>query len=135
MTPKRGPRYACNKRRRERAFERAKWLYEMLLRSLGYACAQCGEAEPSLLQVDHVDGITWRHRALRYDARVARYVREWAEGEARMRCLCVHCNASRNQSVHGYARQPGDDDLSPGWVWDHDEVKQEAPDFSGGVPF
>lgn len=126
---KRGPNFELRQRRRRFAFARAKWLYEMLLRSMGYACAGCGEAEPSLLQVDHIDGITWDRRALRYDARINRYVQEFAEGEVRLRCLCIHCNSARNQSVFGYRRQPGDDDLSPGWVYDHDDVSNmpDAP--------
>jgi hypothetical protein len=59
----------------------------------GYGqCAKCrGYFSFDRLQIDHVDGATWRHRAVSAWMRVARYFREFRAG-ARMRALCVKCN-------------------------------------------
>lgn len=58
------------------------------------ACAECGDVveNASLLEVDHVDGIGWSHRALSSSARVSRYWRERRAGVA-MRAVCRSCNA------------------------------------------
>lgn len=76
----------------------------MLIYSLGGECEICRETELTLLSVDHVDGAAYHHRSLRYDARVARYVQEYAEGSTPLRVLCIPCNSSYRPN-----RQPGDD--------------------------
>lgn len=57
-------------------------------------CAKCGDqvADPSLLQVDHMNGKAWSARKLSPTARVARYRREHAIGIP-LRALCGGCNS------------------------------------------
>ena len=102
---RRGPNWAANRMKRARDLNRAAERFAALIQLLGGACAHCEETEPTLLSVDHIDGITWDRRALRVDARVGRYVREFTEG-VRLRVLCLHCN-----SVDGRARQLAEQDL------------------------
>lgn len=99
MRARRGPRWAWRRARRQAAFERARYHYRCLIDSLGGRCECCGCEDPTLLSIDHVDGITWVRRELRYDARIARYIEEWCEG-VRLRVLCLLCN-----SRDGRARQ------------------------------
>jgi hypothetical protein len=79
----------------------------MLIRSLGAKCAECGTEDMSLLSIDHVDGIRWDRYALRYDARIEAYLREWVEEWARLRVLCVVCNGRFGAP----SREPGEDDV------------------------
>ena len=72
--------------------KRARWLQEMVIRSLGAKCVDCGTEDLTLLSVDHVNGITFDRRRLRYDARVERYIEELVGGVA-LRCLCLMCNS------------------------------------------
>lgn len=88
---KAGPRHAYNVARRQRAFELARQRLRLLIASMGGRCAICEEDDYTLLAVDHVDGITWPHCKLRYDARVGRYVTEYKSG-VRLRVLCIVCN-------------------------------------------
>lgn len=56
-------------------------------------CARCGKrCKVEDLDIDHVDGRTWRVEELSSSARVARY---WAEHRAgvRLRALCEGCSA------------------------------------------
>lgn len=105
--PKRGPKYAVRAARRRRAFIRAKWLSQFLLRTLGGRCAQCGTEDLTLLTVDHVDGVTYDRYQLRYDARVERYISEFCEG-VRLRALCMVCNGRFGRMAQ--MREPGEDD-------------------------
>lgn len=89
--PKRGPNYERNKVKRGRAFQLAKARYLDLLVALGARCEECDETNITLLSVDHVDGITWNRWALRYDARIAKYIKEHKTG-VRLRVLCIPCN-------------------------------------------
>lgn len=82
----------------------------MLLRTLGGECAVCGEENLSLLTVDHKDGVTYDRYALRYDARVNRYIEEYVNGVA-LRCLCLVCNGRFGRIAQ--LRQPGEDDVPP----------------------
>ena len=78
-------------RRRANAMKRAKWLQEMVVRSLGAKCDNCGVEDLSMLSVDHPRGITWDRRKLRYDARIEKYIWELVNG-VELRCLCLVCN-------------------------------------------
>lgn len=64
-------------------------------------CAECGNQFDSAahLEVDHVDGAGWSHRALSSSARVARYRREHREGVA-LRALCRSCSG-RDGAIRG----------------------------------
>lgn len=86
----------------------AKFRSEMLRRCLGGVCANCGEDNLTLLTIDHIDGVTYDRYALRYDARVEQYVREWAEGWARLRVLCMPCNGRFGRMTQ--EREPGADE-------------------------
>ena len=99
MRPTRGPNWERNRARRAQQLERAAVRFAELIGLLGAECDECGETAPELLSIDHVDGITWDRRAMRWDARVGRYLREYAEG-VRLRVLCLPCN-----SRDGSARQ------------------------------
>lgn len=79
----------------------------MLLLTLGAECIQCGEDNMSLLTVDHADGITWDRYALRYDARIEAYLREFVEG-VRLRALCMPCNGRFGRLSQ--LQEPGSDE-------------------------
>lgn len=127
-----GPNYEQRRTHRQKAFARAKWLPEMLLRSLGGECANCGEADLSLLTVDHVDGVTYDRYALRYDARVQRYVAEFANG-VRLRALCMSCNGRFGWMVqHGIEVEVGTNDVTEeeridSWLESHPKELPDAP--------
>lgn len=111
--PSRGPQYAKRKRDRTKRLQRARFRLEMLVRCLGAECIVCGETELSILQVDHVRGITWDRYALRYDARVDAYVAEWAEGWAELQVQCMVCHGKQGRSVQlrdSLPWEPGIDD-------------------------
>lgn len=96
---KRTPAFKAKiKRHRLRRLAEAKVHLQWLIEKLGGACAQCGEMEPTLLSVDHVDGITWKRSALRYDARVKKYWDEYRAG-VRLRALCHPCNGRFGQAL------------------------------------
>jgi hypothetical protein len=65
----------------------------------------CGEDNPTLMSIDHVDGIRWNRYALRYDARIGKYVAEYEAG-VRLRVLCLPCNGR-----DGRTRQDVDEDV------------------------
>ncbi|UOF77431.1 restriction endonuclease paci restriction endonuclease [Caudoviricetes sp.] len=92
MKPKRGPNWRKNKAKRVRDFNRARQRFADLCRQLGNVCAKCGSTDASLFSIDHVDGITWNRRKLRYDARISKYIAEHAAG-VRLRVLCIPCNS------------------------------------------
>ncbi len=119
---KRGEHHAFRSRERAIRFVRAKWLSEMVLRSLGGCCATCGEENMSLLTVDHMDGVTFDRYALRYDARVARYIQELVSG-VKLRCLCLVCNGRFGQLAQ--MREPGEDVVT---YPDEDFMLPELPD-------
>lgn len=88
---------------RHRAFDRARRLYRLLIRIVGGAnpvCKWCGKSEhETQLQLDHVQGKSWRSNKLRMDARINRMRDELKRG-VKFRILCIECN-----SKDGRARQ------------------------------
>lgn len=67
-------------------------------------CACCGAVyQLEDLEVDHVDGRTWRGRALNFLDRIRRQWREFDRG-VRLRALCRRCNASDGARRTGKAR-------------------------------
>lgn len=57
------------------------------------ACDECGALwVPDMLEVDHVDGITWDDRAVNSGQRVDRFWDEFNTG-VRLRALCKSCNS------------------------------------------
>lgn len=101
---------ADKRRYRWRAFDRARLLYQLLIRLVGGPnprCAWCGRDEhQTQLTLDHVEGKTWRANELRMDARVRRYRAEFLRGVP-LRVLCRECNSKdgadrkANDRVHG----------------------------------
>lgn len=63
-----------------------------LIQAMGNCCWACGALAP--LHIDHPFGRDYQPRKLSFSARVARYWREWTEGQ-RIRLLCESCNDSR----------------------------------------
>lgn len=96
----RGPNWERNRAKRQRDLARAEVRCAELIQTLGGRCVECGESEPSMLSVDHVDGITWNRYALRLDARIGKYIREHAEG-VRLQVLCLICNGRDGQTRRG----------------------------------
>jgi hypothetical protein len=67
-------------------------------------CAECGEPYPiDELEVDHVDGCTWRKQELSPWSRVARYWREY-KLNVPLRALCRSCNARDARRFRGRRR-------------------------------
>jgi hypothetical protein len=99
------------KRRRDRrnALERAKWLRQMLVRTLGGKCESCGSEDMSILTIDHRKGIQWDRYKLRADARVARYIAEYCDGVP-LRCLCLPCNGRHGRPAQ--EPEPGENDVT-----------------------
>ena len=127
----RGPRYEFRRAQRQRAFKRARWLLEMLLRSLGGECAECGSTDFSLLSIDHPRGITYDRYALRYDARVAQYIREFCEGVP-LRVLCVVCNGRFGALAQHHGVDAGTNDVTDtercdSWLEQHPKELPDAP--------
>lgn len=87
---------ADKRRYRHRSFDRMKRVYDLLIRLVGGThpcCAWCGRNEhQTQLQLDHVEGKTWRANRLRWDDRIRRYRAEFLRGVP-MRILCVECNS------------------------------------------
>lgn len=103
----RGPRWRELRAKRQRLMDRAAFRFGFLIAELGGVCDECGEDRPELLTVDHRDGITWNRYALRLDARVGKYIREYLAG-VRLRVLCGVCNSRDGQARQqpGYAAEP-----------------------------
>jgi hypothetical protein len=74
---------------RDPARTKAKLRGLLLLLAPDGRCACCRRKRP--LEVDHVDGVTWRQRRLNFRNRVDRFVREFQAG-VRLRALCRECN-------------------------------------------
>lgn len=69
------------------------------------ACQHCGAAaELEALEIDHVDGRTWRWDGINFLDRIRRLWREYYAGVA-LRALCRRCNASEGtRRFRGRAR-------------------------------
>jgi hypothetical protein len=86
-------------KRRENALrkERIDLLRDELIRVLGGRCATRGCATPfDCLEIDHVDGVTWKHSAAGRATRHIRYAEEYRRG-VRLQLLCRSCNGAKNQ--------------------------------------
>ncbi len=66
---------------------------DWLLQQLGGVCALCGSAED--LEVDHVDGRTWKLESKSQAGRIREYIKEFKAGVA-LRALCRSCNGGYN---------------------------------------
>ena len=99
---------AKRKRRRRHwwardAHVRARAQHGALIATLGAKCAECGSEHR--LEIDHVDGRTWRSNSLAFRDRVKRYWREFKEG-IRLRVLCRACNGSLGARIKRRYSQP-----------------------------
>lgn len=57
-------------------------------------CAKCAEVfDLKALTIQHVDGITWKHKELNQAKRSARYWKEFTDG-VKLETLCGSCNSS-----------------------------------------
>lgn len=98
MKRRRSPRCALRK-------ERIDLLRDMLIEALGNMCVGEGCQTPAdNLEIDHVEGCTWSHRASGRENRIRRYVSEY-RNNVPLRVLCRSCNGAGNQSVHGTRAQ------------------------------
>lgn len=93
-------------RRRKKAMRRAKRMHQELLKLLGPVCVFCGETgETCPLVIGHVKPRTWEARKVRYDARVARYWREYYEGIG-LQTECHECSSGRRQEASDLEEAP-----------------------------
>lgn len=126
----RGPNYEKRRAHRQQAFERARFLSEMLRRTLGGECAVCGESDMTLLTIDHVDGVTYDRYALRYDARIQRYIAEFCAG-VRLRVLCLVCNGRFGRleqlGVDVGTNDVTDQERADAWLEQHPKELPDAP--------
>lgn len=89
-TPQQRKGYRQARMRRARRLYR--WLVKQLARGKTPKCALCPATEKNAtLDIDHERGKRWKASALRYDARVDRYVKEYTKGVP-LRLLCRKCN-------------------------------------------
>lgn len=71
---------------------RAHQLRQSLVVELGGVCANCGDPTTPLLEIDHVEGRTWKAEETSQLQRAKLYWREYRSG-VQLRCLCRSCNA------------------------------------------
>jgi hypothetical protein len=63
-----------------------------LIQALGGKCEWCGEDDPNVLEIDHINGRDWVPSKVSSAHRVSIYRREAREGKVQV--LCDHCNNS-----------------------------------------
>lgn len=85
------------------AHERARHAHSALIKLLGGRCAKCRSVHR--LEVDHIDGRTWRSNSLAFRDRVRRYWKEYKSGVL-LRVLCRRCNGSLGARITRRYAQP-----------------------------
>lgn len=65
---------------------------DRLLYLLGNVCESCGEDDPELLHIHHMNGKTWRSNQVSRYRRILLYERDIINGECTLLCKWCHNN-------------------------------------------
>lgn len=96
-----------------------KW-HRTLIEELGGCCVWCGKT--TRLELDHIEGRTWKPSLVSWHRRIRRYRDEAAAGL--LQVLCKTCNAVKGGRIEGPARKAAaaivegtwDPDTLPEWA-------------------